>query len=112
MIERLGPEKSQVVFRYSTKEEGREALKMAIDLVAGECGDFGFLPCRFDRDVVAEYGYVGFSIRGDTNALSRLTAIPIRRLVKRYLDISGDELDAMLAPHRKRDEWFKKSPNE
>lgn len=113
MIERWRPEKKDwVVFRFFTKEEGREALKMAIDLVIGECGDFWILPGRFDQDALAEYGYVGFAIRGDTNALSRLTAPPIRRTLRRHLGISGDELDAMLAPHRKRDEWFKKPPNE
>lgn len=111
-IERWKPEdKDKVVFSFLTPAEGREALKMAIDLVAGECGEFTFLPIGgANKDILAIRGYVAFAIRGDENALSSLTIPKVRDMIKEELKLSDDDLDSMVSPHIKRHGWFKR-PN-
>ena len=111
-IERWKPEdKDKVVFSFLTPAEGREALKKAIDLVAGECGEFTFLPIGdANKDIMAIRGYVAFAIRGDTNALVSLTVPKVRDMLKEELVLSDDELDSMIRPHIQRHGWFKR-PN-
>lgn len=111
-IERWKPEdKDKVVFSFVTPAEGREALRIAIDLVAGECGEFFFLPpADADKDTMAMRGYVAFAIRGDKNALVSLTVPKVRDMLTKELGMSYDELDEMTAPYIKRHGWFKR-PN-
>lgn len=109
-IERYKPDdRDKVVFSFLTPIEGREALKMAIDLVAGECGEFTFIPVNRERDVLAERGYIAFAIgRGDKNALLSLTYPKVRNLLMEELNLLDDELDSMIAqnaltlPEKKR----------
>lgn len=109
-IERLKPDdKDNVVFSFLTPDEGRDALKMAIDLVAGERGDFAFIPIGgTGRGITAIRGYVAFVIRGDENALSSLTVPKVRNMIKEELKLSDDDLDSMILPHIRRHGWLKR----
>lgn len=107
-IERYKPkDQDKIVFSFLTPAEGRDALKMAIDLVAGQCGEFVLIPIGdADKDIYVDRGYVGFGIRGNKNALLPMTYPLVRDQLKESLGLSDDELDSMVWPQVRLHPWF------
>lgn len=108
-IERYNPDdKDKIAFRFLTTEEGREALKMAIDLVADKCGDFLFLPTGMDG-IIPMHGYVAFRLCGDKKAVSMLMDKKVRDTIKEVLQLSDDDLDSIVSPHLSENRHMKKA---
>ena len=103
-VERYNPEDVNIIiFSFLTKEEGCKALQMAIDLVAGKCGNFTFLPIGdSDRDISSARGYIGFKLGGNVNALSSFITPKASAELRAELLLSGEELDGFTETHLRK----------
>lgn len=105
MLERHLPERDDLImFCYNTKGEGQDALLMAVDLVAGQCGNFFFIPPSSFR--ASDHGFLGFSLIGNTNALAGLCFPFMRKRLFQDLGIDENGLKCLLATNLRKHGWY------
>jgi hypothetical protein len=84
-----------MLFRFSTKDEGREALWSMISSVADKHGYLTFIPMDYTRHGC--YGYIGYRFEADSPiALTSLSYPILRNAICSSLDMTDDALDDLI----------------